>query len=243
MTSVKIGSPLDEAGDRQTSTAHGYDVAAEYYDRWDWQLFWRANEFPIVRDLLLRTPTLRRILDVGTGTGAFLDYISQQFHGNNSLAGVDLSAGMLALAQKRLGARAELCIGDIQAGLPFRASDFDAVTMMRVANHLSNLDSAILEIHRLLSPGGIVIATDLAEEYEYACTQIRTVQGTVKFDTVKHSRDEWQHALARSHFANAEIQLFGYSKLRDPNAGGITHKLSRNDGPIFQVIVAQKAII
>src|SRR6266404_341515 len=112
----------------------GYDLAADYYDRWSWQSFWRENEFPIVRDRLLSAAPKHAVLDIGVGTGAFLAYVAPGLGREVTLTGVDVSGGMLSHARSRLGARAVLVQCDIRRGLPFRPGTFDAVLIMRVAS-------------------------------------------------------------------------------------------------------------
>src|SRR5262245_28573921 len=88
-------------------SAEGYDQAADHYDAWAWQTFWRENEFPIVRSLLLEAIpkqafATRGLLDVGVGTGAFLRYVAPDLPTGVRLVGVDVSRGMLRHASLRL---------------------------------------------------------------------------------------------------------------------------------------------
>lgn len=239
--SFAASSPILRPADLEPHTvAQGYDYAAEHYDAWAWQSFWRANEFPVVRDILVRAKPKRGLLDVGAGTGAFLEYVVDYLDPELPLTGVDISTGMLQHARARLGARARLLVGDVQNRLPFDSNSFDAVTMMRVTNHLANLDNAVSEIGRILEPGGTLIATDLAQEFEYVCTRIDTPSGTINFETHKHDREAWRQALTHSGFAAPDMQLFNYSDLRDRLAGHLTHKLAHKDTPIFHVVAARK---
>ena len=225
---------------RIMASSQGYNLAAQGYDTWAWQSFWRANEFPIVLDTLIQASPKRGMLDVGVGTGMFLFDVVSKFSANLPMAGVDISLAMLKLAQIRLGSRATLLRADVQKGLPFNSASFDAVVMMRVANHLSKLDKAIFEVGRAMSPGGIFIATDLAEGFDYVCTRIPTPKATISIETYKHDQARWKRALRMAGFDTPIIRVFDYEKLRDPFAGNLGHKFEYKGGPIFQIIEAIK---
>src|SRR5437879_4002614 len=98
----------------------GYDLAANHYDRWAWQSFWRENEFPILLPLLLAARP-RHLLDIGVGTGAFLSYAASYLAPRVRLVGIDVSRRMLKQAQSKLGSRATLLQSNVQQGLPFRS--------------------------------------------------------------------------------------------------------------------------
>jgi ubiquinone/menaquinone biosynthesis C-methylase UbiE len=88
--------------------------------------------------------TVRRALDVGTGTGAGALAIAKRFP-NAEIVGLDVSAAMLEEA-RRLAPGVEFVEGDASA-LPFGAGEFDLVAH---ANMIPFPD----ETARVLRPGG-----------------------------------------------------------------------------------------
>jgi ubiquinone/menaquinone biosynthesis C-methylase UbiE len=224
----------------RAKSERAYDLAANYYDRWAWQSFWRENEFPIVRSLLLAAAPRRAVLDIGAGTGAFLSYAAPYLPPETRLVGVDVSRRMLERAQSKLGSRATLLKSDVQRGLPFRSGSFDSVLMMRVANHLFNLDTALVEIARVLTPGGRFIVTDLAEEFDYDCTRIPTPNMTIDIETYKHTQADWLRALHSAGFSTINFSVYRNSDLHNASAGHLGHKLDGRDTPIFCVGQATK---
>jgi ubiquinone/menaquinone biosynthesis C-methylase UbiE len=112
--------------------------------------------------------------------------------------------------------------------------------MMRVANHLREFDRALCEIARVLSPGGKLIATDLAEEFNYDCTRIPTPKTTVDIETYKHTDNDWRHALRSASFSNIDFYSYGPSDVRNPSAGQLAHKFPPGNIPIFSVVQAIK---
>lgn len=98
-----------------------------------------------------------RVLDLGCGTAPVLTELRRR---GMSVAGVDCSADMLALARERL--RAEgledggLIQGDCRStGLA--TGSFDVVVCLGVISYVEDYRPILVEIHRLLKPGGTVL--------------------------------------------------------------------------------------
>jgi ubiquinone/menaquinone biosynthesis C-methylase UbiE len=235
--SRRLSSPLELPAVELFTSAKGYDLVAEDYDHWAWQDFWRRNEFPIVLAKIVAAGPSRGVLDAGVGTGAFLSYAAPYLPKHLRLAGLDVSAGMLSRARIRLGSRVELLQATIQEPLPFSDDIFDVVIMMRVANHISNLSKVVSEISRVLCPGGLFLATDLADEYDYICTKIPTAQRKICIETYKHSITEWRCAL-QPQFEGVEVKEFTPSELGELSVGHENAKLLSENVPLFKLITA-----
>jgi len=92
------------------------------------------------------------VLDIGCGTGQFLEYLSSRGH-RGSLVGIDLAPPDIPdTAGKRYVA------GDAEA-LPFEDESFETVTCLHTLSHIRDLDAAMAEARRVLRPGGIYAAT------------------------------------------------------------------------------------
>jgi len=102
-----------------------------------------------------------RILDIGMGPG-FLTVDLAPIVGEHGLvAGVDSSAVMVELANKRCEGRGpcELQLGDATA-LPFDDASFDAVTSAQVYEYVPDMEKALAELRRVLRPGGRAFILD-----------------------------------------------------------------------------------
>ncbi len=88
------------------------------------------------------------ILDMGCGTGRFLEFAHH---------GVDFSEGMLQEAKSKFPNH-HLKVGDVRQ-LPFEEHTFEAIYSLHVFMHLdmATVKSAIQEAHRVLKPNGIFI--------------------------------------------------------------------------------------
>jgi ubiquinone/menaquinone biosynthesis C-methylase UbiE len=94
-----------------------------------------------------------RILDVGCGTGAMLDELASF----GSVTGADFAPEALAFCRAR-GDHYPLARADIRC-LPFADNSFDVITAMDIIEHIDNDKAALMELHRVLKPGGRVFAT------------------------------------------------------------------------------------
>ena len=108
---------------------------------------------------LLREVNGRRVLDVGCGAGARLKAFDEQTA--ERVTGVDLSLNMLHEAQKRLRSanHTRLSCANLLA-LPFADKSFDVVLASFVLGYIEDLQTAIKELARMLSLGGILIISD-----------------------------------------------------------------------------------
>ncbi|MEQ7123948.1 class I SAM-dependent methyltransferase [Actinopolymorpha sp. B11F2] len=101
----------------------------------------------------------QRVLDAGCGPGLYADELLAR---GASVVGFDQSAGMVELAQSRLGDRAELLrVHDLSQPLDWLADQtFDAVVLALVIHHLDDRRAVLRELFRVLRPGGrLVLST------------------------------------------------------------------------------------
>jgi len=235
--SAQSSSLLERPESKLFNSASGYDLVADYYDHWFWQEFWRKNEFPVLLRKLLDAAPRRSVLDVGVGTGAFLSYAAPCLSPQLRLVGLDISSRMLGQARTRLGERVELLQVDLQQGLPLPDKSFDAVIMMRVANHLKNLSAVLCEIGRVLSSGGLFLATDLADDYDYFCTRIPAPETKISIETYKHGLTDWYRGL-ETNFLNVDIRDFTVSELSEDVL--LTSKSLAKDAAVFKLVTATR---
>ncbi|MFF3209168.1 class I SAM-dependent methyltransferase [Streptomyces sp. NPDC002886] len=98
----------------------------------------------------------RRILDAGCGSGPLTAALRDR---GAVVTGLDSSAGMLALARRRLGDDAALHLVDLRERLPFADGAFDDVVASLVLHYLEDWGPTLAELRRVLRPGGRLIAS------------------------------------------------------------------------------------
>lgn len=94
-----------------------------------------------------------RILEVGMGQGQFLKKIARA-RPNAKLYGLDISTAAIASVKKEDSLKGEFVVGDAQA-LPFSENFFDVVVIMDLLEHVQDPQKVILEVKRVLRPGGV----------------------------------------------------------------------------------------
>jgi ubiquinone/menaquinone biosynthesis C-methylase UbiE len=129
-----------------------YDCVAGTYDR-----RYRENDYSGVEAALrsfVGEPCNHRVLEVGCGTGHWL-----QFLGASHIAGVDISAQMLAYA-KTHAPRATLAQGAAER-LPWASESFERVFCVHAFHHFQDKVAFLTEALRVLRPGGQMMTIGL----------------------------------------------------------------------------------
>lgn len=102
-------------------------------------------------------PKGKRILDIGCGYGELL--AKAQSKGYKELHGIDISNEVLKKCRKNLKGSASISvkIGDVDSGLNYPDSYFDAITMIAVFEHIFDPHAVAEEIRRVLKKKGTLI--------------------------------------------------------------------------------------
>jgi ubiquinone/menaquinone biosynthesis C-methylase UbiE len=150
----------------------GYDreQAAEEFTRWSesydrcvlqWLLFGPAHRTLIRRIRAVAGDRPIRVLDVGCGTGLFATRLKAALP-HARICGVDLTAEMLTqgLPRWRYHAGDVLPVQGDSERLPFASGSFDIVTCANSFHHYPHQDHAIIEMQRVLRPGGRLMIID-----------------------------------------------------------------------------------
>ncbi|HCM43173.1 MAG TPA: hypothetical protein DIS66_07685 [Candidatus Omnitrophica bacterium] len=108
---------------------------------------WRKR----ARDLVLE-PSQESILDLGTGSGRFLQcFLARQTWKKS--AALDFSANMLAQARENLPPEVMLIQGDFH-GLPFGSNEFDLVVSAFTLRSVQDMPRFLSQVFKILTPGG-----------------------------------------------------------------------------------------
>lgn len=122
--------------------------AHRFSDRWNHN----TQHYPRVAELIADCPV---VLDVGCGEGTLARYLAELGH---QVIGVDRDPAILPADS----AGTHFMLGDA-TGLPFAADSFDAVVSVMVL-HQTQLELALVEMRRVLRPGGLLIDLGYARD-------------------------------------------------------------------------------
>lgn len=116
----------------------------------------------------------KMILDVATGTGDFA-FESLKILKPDRIIGVDISQGMLNVAQKKIDKRKlndkmEVQLGDSE-NLVFENESFDAVTVAFGVRNFENLQNGLDDIYRVLRPGGKAVVLEFSNPKKFPVKQ------------------------------------------------------------------------
>ena len=151
---------------RHESNRHFYDRISSAYD-----LLADSNERAarLAGVGALDVQPGERVLEVGFGTGNEVLDLARLAGAGGYVAGIDISSGMLAVAQRKLdatppAAKVELQVADARQ-LPFADRSFDAVYSSFTLELFPDDDERLVlgEIRRVLRPGGRLAGVSMAQ--------------------------------------------------------------------------------
>ncbi len=152
---------------------------------------------------------LRRVLDLGAGTGLLSQTIARQYP-NCELVLLDGSPAMLEQARGSLGDRARYVTGDLAETLP--AGPWDAVVSALAIHHLEHAAKRSLfeRVHHALSPGGVFVNAEQVKGPTPLLDSVYREWHERRARALGTSAEEWALALERQQLdrlASVEDQL------------------------------------
>jgi demethylmenaquinone methyltransferase / 2-methoxy-6-polyprenyl-1,4-benzoquinol methylase len=105
-----------------------------------------------------------RVLDLACGTGDITFALGERLSGGVAI-GLDMSRRMLSIAQSKRRARGASNVLFYRADImfiPFADASFDHVTCGYALRNVPDIESALIEIKRVLKPGGRLHSLDFA---------------------------------------------------------------------------------
>ena len=137
----------------------------------DRRLVERLEQLYATRDVLRRRELVRaalgaragdRVLDVGCGPGFYVTELLEVVGRDGLIAGVDVSADMLAVAAKRAERHDNVEFHEADAtSLPVADASFDRAIAVQVLEYVRDTSAALAELGRALRPGGRLLVWDV----------------------------------------------------------------------------------
>jgi demethylmenaquinone methyltransferase/2-methoxy-6-polyprenyl-1,4-benzoquinol methylase len=123
--------------------------------------YWRNRTVARVREILKRPET--RVLDLACGTGDLL--IALEHEAGRTLIGGDFCHPMLTGAQAKLqrGRFKSVLVESDALALPFADSSLDLVTIAFGYRNLANYRAGLVEMRRVLRPGGALAILEFTQ--------------------------------------------------------------------------------
>jgi SAM-dependent methyltransferase len=155
------------------------------------------------RALTSVVPAGELVLDIGCGLGDNLAGLPKLWR----LGGIEYAMETARVARARLDGRAFVALGAGTA-LPIATASVAAATCLEVLEHIADDQAALLEIHRILVPGGFFLA---AVPYRYWFKQYLPLMGHYRH----YTRSSFDKMLERAGFEVMEhlANCPGWSRL------------------------------
>lgn len=156
-----------------------------------------------------------RVLEIGGGIGTDLAQFAR--HGA-AVTDLDLSLGHLALARENFnlrGLQGRFVHSDGET-LPFASGEFDLVYSNGVIHHTPDSRQMVLEIHRVLKPGGRVIAMVYAENSIQYWGNLVLIHGVMRnmFDELSIGGIMSRHVELTQTDAKPLVKVYTRTRLR-----------------------------
>jgi ubiquinone/menaquinone biosynthesis C-methylase UbiE len=142
--------------ERKLELRRRYDSTAKIYDERYAGI--QRKKYEVVKKYLPKSA--ERILDLGCGTGMFLEELAER---GGLVVGVDSSARMLGIARKRAGEVSLVCADADH--LPFKDGSFDVVVSITLLQNMPKPEETMKEMGRVLKSKGVAIVTSLKRKH------------------------------------------------------------------------------
>jgi demethylmenaquinone methyltransferase/2-methoxy-6-polyprenyl-1,4-benzoquinol methylase len=163
------GTKKEQVADMFNNISKTYDFLNHFLSL-GIDIIWRKKA---INELKSIQPKL--ILDVATGTGDFA-FEALSILKPDKIIGVDISRGMLDIAQQKINKRHESSRFEVKLGdsekLPFDANIFDAVTVAYGVRNFENLEKGLADIQRVLKPGGKAVVLEFSKPKVFPIKQL-----------------------------------------------------------------------
>jgi len=102
-----------------------------------------------------------KALDIGCGPGLTTQALAQQIGATGKVIGVDIAAPMLAIALKRCENLPQVSFSQCDIlSMPYDNGSFDIALATQVYEYVEAIDAALVELARVIRPGGRVLLVD-----------------------------------------------------------------------------------
>jgi malonyl-CoA O-methyltransferase len=193
--------------------AYSFGVAAPKYDSVAHFQRWVGGK------LLASIPSYSysRILDLGTGTGHFIEPLRTAYD-PELVCATDLSEGMVRYVADSKHKDTSLVVGDADR-LPFKAGSFDLVYSSLAIQWCYDLPHLLNEVSRILAPGGVFAFSTLLDgslaELKEAWTQVDQSQHVNDFFVLRDYQDAIEMSGLQIIELSSRPKVLEYSRALD----------------------------
>ena len=159
--------PYNQDEEKTAQLARMFNTISDKYDKFNDIMSWGMARMWRKKSLLsLKKYNPKQILDIAAGT-ADMCIKSYQYLNPDFVTGIDISDKMLEMGRikvsnEKLSDKINLQVQDC-SDLKFADETFDAATIAFGIRNFEKLDESLLQIHRVLKPGGHLLILEMNE--------------------------------------------------------------------------------
>lgn len=213
--------PYERDGTKREQVEEMFDHIAPTYDSLNHIMSlgidrgWRRKSIDALRPF-----APQHILDIATGTGDFALLAAQRLR-PQEIIGADISEGMMQVGRHKVEQAGMQDIISFQTEdcthLSFPDGRFDAVTIAYGARNFQDLDTALCETHRVLTPGGHLLLVELTAPPRFPMKQLFWIYSHIAMPVMGRLIS---HDATAYTYLPASMQAFPQAEVME----GILHK-------------------
>jgi len=148
---------------REASSVSQFDRWSHSYESGIWSRYFSQSYDAVIESSKksIKKSTFN-VVDVGCGTGLFLQRFSNKIPGVNALTGIDLSKEMIKIARnKKYTAKKIVFSVESSSSMSLETSEYDVVFCLNALHHFPDHREVFKEFSRILRAGGTLILLEL----------------------------------------------------------------------------------
>jgi ubiquinone/menaquinone biosynthesis C-methylase UbiE len=207
---------------KQTKIREHYDTIADVYDHHYDKRRGRRYYSHLSRYILDALPKNGKLLDIGCGTGLFVQRYTEN---GRDAVGLDISKKMIERARLRCG-ECDYTVGTGEK-IPFYDNTFDAISSLLVFSYLRDPEAMLDEAYRVLKPGGAIAICTLGKKLltrgipaiYHISEKINVPHVVMKnFGERYYDREEMHELFTRAGFSEVQVRWcsFAHIDMVDP---------------------------
>lgn len=179
-----------------------------------------------------------RVLDVGTGRGPFVRTLIDELRSYSEIIGVDNSdAAAAEFANSFGGVPSVQFVQADAANMPFADESFDTVAIAGSLHHMADPDRVLMEMRRVLSPGGAFI---VGEQFRDKLTRPETTHRLFHEWSEQVMAVAYRRTYRRTDIIGlvgaVELEMVQHIAVRDDGDPADPTKIQRWDGLIADFV-------
>jgi ubiquinone/menaquinone biosynthesis C-methylase UbiE len=207
---------------KQKKIQEHYDTIADVYDHHYDQRRGKCYYSHLSRYVLDALPQNGKLLDIGCGTGLFVE---RYIENGRCAVGLDISQKMIERARRRCR-ECDYTVGTGEK-IPFYDNTFDAISSLLVFSYVRDPEAMLSEAYRVLKPGGAIAICTLGKKLLtrgipaiYQISEKMNVQHVVmkNFGERYYNRKEMQDLFTQAGFSEIQVKWrsFAHIDMLDP---------------------------